>query len=475
MDVLHWFYELCGIPRRSGDEQRVCEWLCKFAKERGLEHYSDSLCNVIIKKPASPGASGDPIILQGHTDMVCASAPGSSRRAERDGVLPVRDGDWLRADGTTLGADNGAAVALMLAILDSSDVVHPPLECVFTTQEETGLTGAQGIDASLISGRRMINLDSEEDGVATVSCAGGKRMRLSRKFTYEKTSGCAVIVDIDGLRGGHSGMEIGFDRINAIKLAGELTGTPARGGRLCDIWGGEADNAIPRKASVTLVYRDDAARDAALVSLREWADRTQHELASSEPGLNFTFNNLPQGEYLCPDDLTADLFERLITLAPTGVRTRNSEAGGFVVSSENVGVVGVDRSGIYMVISLRSSDERMMRVMTDEIETLADTLIFDCESGSEYPGWSYAETSELRDVMSEEYRRLFGSELRIEALHAGLECGIFAKRLEGLDAVAIGPTLTGCHTPEEALYLPSLERTEKLVLAVLARFAGGVK
>ena len=472
MDVLGWFYELCKIPRRSGEEQKVCEWLCGFARERSLEHYSDNLYNVIIKKPGSPGASGEPVVLQGHTDMVCASAPGCLRHPEVDGVAPVRDGDWLRADGTTLGADNGIAVAIMLAILDSDEIAHPPLECVFTTQEETGLKGAQGIDTALIRGRRMINLDSEEDGVATVSCAGGKRMRLSRRFAYEKVAGAALVCNISGLRGGHSGMEIGFERVNAIKLAGQLLGAPSKNGRLCDFWGGEADNSIARMASVTLVYPDEERRAAARQSLEQWTQREKRDLAGSEPELSFTFEELPQGEYLCPDELTADLFERLVTLAPTGVRARNPEMGGFVVASENIGIAGVDQSGLYLVISLRSSDERIMRTMSDEIETLADTLIFDCESGSEYPGWKYSPQSPLRDVVCGAYRDLFGEELRCEAIHAGLECGIFAERLPGLDALAIGPTLTGCHTPQEALYLPSVERITKLVRTALERLAG---
>lgn len=470
--ILSLFCELSAIPRRSGNERAVCEWLCNFAEKRGLEYYSDALYNVVIKKPASAGVAADPVILQGHTDMVCASAPGCTRPPEIYGVTPIREGDILRADGTTLGADNGVAVAMMLAALDSDTLRHPPLECVFTTQEETGLSGAAGLDASWLSGRTMINLDSEEDGVATVSCAGGKRMRFFRDLVYDSIRGSGVVINIDGLKGGHSGMEIGSERINAIKLASDLLRARDGEGYLCDIWGGEADNAIPRKSSVTIAYRDEAQRAAEVVKLKAWCEKTKEELRASEPDLTFEFVMLDDEMFMTIEDLTADLFERMLTLVPNGVRSRNPDAGGFVVSSQNLGVVGVDGKHIYAVFSLRSSEERMMRIMTEELNTLADTLLFECTSGSEYPGWAYAPESRLRDVMSEAHRDLFGSELRIEAIHAGLECGIFAEKLPGLDAVAIGPTVTGCHTPEEKLSISSLERVAKLVAATLDKLAG---
>lgn len=471
--ILKYFSELCAIPRRSGNERRVSEWLAAFARERGLECHTDRLFNVVIKKPASAGSAAAPVILQGHTDMVCASAPDCAFSPEHDGVRLIRDGDYLRADGTTLGADNGIAVAAMLALLDSSaqELRHPPLECVFTVQEETGLSGAKALDASLLTGRTMINLDSEEDGVATVSCAGGKRMRLARSLAYEKVTGCALVITVTGLRGGHSGSDIGFDRVNAIKLIGELISLRGTKGRLCDIWGGEADNAIPRKASATLVYAGEDERSASLSLLRAEAERISSELSHAEPSLKFVFEEHPTGDYSCIEELTSDLFERLVMLAPSGVRTRNSEAGGFVVSSENLGVVGVDGKRLYAVVSLRSSEARMMRVMSSELELLADTLLFDCEPGAEYPGWTYAEKSPLRDVMQEVYHSLFGGELRVEAIHAGLECGIFTEKLPGLDAVAIGPTIRGCHTPEETLCIPSVGRVAALVCATLEELA----
>ena len=470
--ILAFFYELCRIPRRSGDEAGVCAWLCDFAKSRGLEYHADALGDVVIKKPAQRGGQGAPVVLQGHTDMVCASAPGSPYDPAKDGVHPVREGDSLRAEGTTLGADNGIAVAMMLAILDADDLCHPPLECVFTVQEETGLFGAKAIDGSLIRGRTMINLDSEEEGVATVSCAGGKRMRLSRKPVWETGRGETLTLSVDGLRGGHSGTDIGLERQNGIKLLGEaLHLALSLGGSIAAIAGGEADNAIPRKASAVLLFASaDACRKAA-DALNGWAAQAKDELSAREPGLQISITAAPAEERPCLSAADGEALVRLITLLPWGVRTRNPEAGGFVVSSENLGVVTLEPETLRLVASLRSSDPRMMRVMSREVETLAALLGFDCASGSEYPGWAYARQSRIRDVMSDTYRALFGKELKIEAIHAGLECGIFCEKLDGLDAIAIGPGIQGCHTPEETLDLPSVGRVAALVCATLERLA----
>ena len=470
--ILDFFYELCKIPRRSGNEAAVCAWLCAFAGERGLDYSTDELHNVVIRKPAANGGTGETVVLQGHTDMVCAAAPESVFHPEFDGVIPVLEGDILRAEGTTLGADNGIAVATMLAILDADDLRHPPLECVFTTQEETGLFGAKAIDPALISGRTMINLDSEEEGVATVSCAGGKRLRLELQSELRIGRGYTLTISIDGLRGGHSGTDIGLERQNAIKLLGEALNEA--GGDIAMLDGGEADNAIPRSASATLLFADAASQKAAEEALNTWAEEAVADLNAREPGLSIEISAaaVPTDEQLCLPAEAGNALRRLLAVLPWGVRARNPEAGGFIVASENVGVIGLEDDGsLHLVSSLRSSDPRWMRVMSREIETLAAAFGFSCTAGSEYPGWSYAPQSRIRDVMSTVYRELFGKDLRIEAIHAGLECGIFCEKLPGLDAIAIGPDITGCHTPEERLNVSSAERVAKLVCAVLERLS----
>lgn len=470
--LFHFFEDISAIPRGSSNEKAVSDYLVAFAKERGLWYHQDALHNVIIKKPASAGAEDNPaVMLQGHLDMVCEKLTGVDHDFEKDGIdLIVKDG-VLTANGTTLGGDNGAAVALMLAVLDDDTLAHPALECVFTTQEETGLTGAANLDKSLISARTMINLDSEEEGIATVSCAGGMRFTMTRPITRHTASGKLLTIDVSGLLGGHSGTDINKERQNGIILLARLINRVLHetGAQLASFAGGSKDNAIPREVSAVLVC-SDADIEKALSIAEAMAADFAAELVPFEPDFKCTIS-IEDGAAEVLSEADAKAFISAICLAPNGVRRRNLKQDGFVVTSLNLGVARMDDTTASLVFAPRSSVASLQNYTTDCLYLLAETFGFDCDIAGAYPGWSFAEESPIRDTFIASYRELFDADLKIEAIHAGLECGLFSDALPGLDAIAVGPTIRGCHTPDEYLPLDSFERFYSLLTDVLSRLA----
>lgn len=470
--LFHFFEDISAIPRGSSNEKAVSDYLVAFAKERGLWYHQDALHNVIIKKPASAGAEDKPaVMLQGHLDMVCEKLAGVDHDFEKDGIdLIVKDG-VLTANGTTLGGDNGAAVALMLAVLDDDTLAHPALECVFTTQEETGLTGAAGLDKSLISARTMINLDSEEEGIATVSCAGGMRFTMTRPITRHTASGKLLTIDVSGLLGGHSGTDINKERQNGIILLARLINRVLHetGAQLASFTGGSKDNAIPREVCAVLVCSDADIEKAQSIAEAMAADFAA-ELVPFEPDFKCTIS-VKDGAAEVLSEADAKAFISAICLAPNGVRRRNLKQDGFVVTSLNLGVARMDDTTTSLVFAPRSSVASLQNYTTDCLYLLAETFGFDCDIAGAYPGWSFAEESPIRDTFIASYRELFDADLKIEAIHAGLECGLFSDALPGLDAIAVGPTIRGCHTPDEYLPLDSFERFYSLLTDVLSRLA----
>ncbi|MFR4972746.1 MAG: aminoacyl-histidine dipeptidase [Butyricicoccus pullicaecorum] len=470
--LFHFFEDISAIPRGSSNEKAVSDYLIAFAKERGLWYHQDALHNVIIKKPASAGAEDKPaVMLQGHLDMVCEKLAGVDHDFEKDGIdLIVKDG-VLTANGTTLGGDNGAAVALMLAVLDDDTLAHPALECVFTTQEETGLTGAAGLDKSLISARTMINLDSEEEGIATVSCAGGMRFTMTRPITRHTASGKLLTIDVSGLLGGHSGTDINKERQNGIILLARLINRVLHetGAQLASFAGGSKDNAIPREVCAVLVCSDADIEKAQSIAEAMAADFAA-ELVPFEPDFKCTIS-AQDGAAEVLSEADAKAFISAICLAPNGVRRRNLKQDGFVVTSLNLGVARMDDTTATLVFAPRSSVASLQNYTTDCLYLLAETFGFDCDIAGAYPGWSFAEESPIRDTFIASYRELFDADLKIEAIHAGLECGLFSDALPGLDAIAVGPTIRGCHTPDEYLPLDSFERFYSLLTDVLSRLA----
>ena len=472
--LYHFFEDISAIPRGSGNEKGISDFLVAFAKERGLWVYQDDVNNVIIKKPASAGAENAPaVMLQGHIDMVCDKLAGVEHDFERDGIdLVVTDG-MLTANGTTLGADNGIAVALMMTVLDDDTLVHPALECVFTTDEETGLIGAESLDKSQIDARIMVNLDSEEEGVATVSCAGGVVVTLTRPVTREHMKGSTLTMEISGLLGGHSGQDIDLERGNGDLLMARIIKKLMRTGEphLVNMNGGTKDNAINRECTAVLIYEDAAAAQAAAETAQAVVAEIASELEVFDPGFTCAITVAEGVEADAIDDASAHALIDALRLAPNGVMRRNVAADGSVEVSSNIGVVQTTDDQITFLMSPRSSITSLQEDVKERMQTLADAFGFDAAFENEYPGWSYAEHSHVREVFKDSYRELFGSELRIESIHAGLECGLFAEALPGLDAIAVGPTLSNVHTPDECMELASSERFYRLLVDCLRRLA----
>lgn len=471
--LFHFFEDISAIPRGSANEKAISDYLVAFAEERNLWYHRDALFNVIIKKPASAGAKEKPaVMLQGHTDMVCEKLAGVAHDFTTDPLdLIIKDG-VLSANGTTLGGDNGAAVACMLAILDDDTLTHPALECVFTTQEEIGLNGAEALDKSLLSARTMINLDSEDEGVATVSCAGGLRFGLTRPITRSKKEGMLLHLEATGLLGGHSGTDINKEHQNANLLMARMINhlfhnTDAL---LVDFNGGTKDNAIPRETSATLFCSDEAAaKNAENLALALSADFSS-EICPYEPAFQF----LVSTENGTADVISAEDGKAFITamcLAPNGVQFRNMNLDGFTVTSLNLGIAATDETSASLVFAPRSSVATLMSALKEKLCLLAETFGFEVSMHGEYPGWSFAEFSPIRDVFVQSYKELFHDDLKIEAIHAGLECGLFSDAIPGLDAIAVGPTIRGCHTPDEHLPLDSFERFYELLTDVLKKLA----
>ena len=471
--LFHFFEDISAIPRGSANEKAISDYLVAFAEERNLWYHRDALFNVIIKKPASAGAKEKPaVMLQGHTDMVCEKLAGVAHDFTTDPLdLIIKDG-VLSANGTTLGGDNGAAVACMLAILDDDTLTHPALECVFTTQEEFGLNGAEALDKSLLSARTMINLDSEDEGVATVSCAGGLRFGLTRPITRSKKEGMLLHLEATGLLGGHSGTDINKEHQNANLLMARMINhlfhnTDAL---LVDFNGGTKDNAIPRETSATLFCSDEAAaKNAENLALALSADFSS-EICPYEPAFQF----LVSTENGTADVISAEDGKAFITamcLAPNGVQFRNMNLDGFTVTSLNLGIAATDETSASLVFAPRSSVATLMSALKEKLCLLAETFGFEVSMHGEYPGWSFAEVSPIRDVFVQSYKELFHDDLKIEAIHAGLECGLFSDAIPGLDAIAVGPTIRGCHTPDEYLPLDSFERFYELLTDVLKKLA----
>lgn len=472
--LFRFFEDISAIPRSSGNEKAISDFLVDFAKARNLEVYQDKANNVVIKKPASKGAENKPaVMLQGHLDMVCEKRAGVAHDFEKDGIdLIVEDG-VLRANGTTLGGDNGAAVALMMTILDDNTLIHPPVECVFTTQEEVGLDGAVALDKSILEARTMINLDSEEEGVATVSCAGGMRYTLSKTAEKETVSGSVVKISFSGLLGGHSGTDIDKERYNANKLMARVLYRISQNGqaKLVSFNGGNKDNAIPRECEASVFFADINEAEKAVQIATKMCEEFMNEIIPSEPGYKYTVETAESSNVSVFSFESSKTLINAVCLAPNGIRRRNPNQGYFVVTSLNLGIVSTSYNTLRLVFAPRSSVASLQEETKDVLGLLADTFGFSVNIAGQYPGWAFAENSPVRDVFCECYRNLFNDELKIEAIHAGLECGLFSDAIPGLDAIAVGPTIRGCHTPDEYLPLDSFERFYTLLSSVLNHLA----
>ena len=464
-----FFEAICAIPHGSGNTRAIADYLEAFARDRGLEHFRDESNNVIILKPATEGyEAAEPVILQGHTDMVCEKTADCALDLSREGLRLAVEGDTVLAEGTTLGGDDGIAVAMMLALLDGDSLGHPRLECVFTVDEEIGMLGAMALDVSPLRGRRMLNIDSEAEGVFTASCAGGRvvtaRLPLGRA---EKAEGQALRLRVAGLTGGHSGTEIIRGRANANRLLGRALGAlrEAGGLQIISVAGGSKDNAIPVAAEALLrCAQPEKARTAA----RELEAALREEFALSDPGLRLTLE-AAETDAAPLDGASADKLICMLLCLPGGVQAMSQDIPGLVQTSLNLGILTTGDDAAEAKFCVRSSLESGKRMLTQQIEALMGVLGGEVSIAGDYPGWAFRRESPLRELLTEVYREQYGKEPVVDAIHAGVECGLFAGKLPGLDCVSIGPDLTEIHTPRERMHIESVRRTWNLVRETLRR------
>ena len=465
--VFRFFEELCAIPHGSSNTKAVSDWLMDFARERGLEAYQDGLNNVIIIKEATSGyESAEPVILQGHMDMVCEKAPGCAKDMEKEGLDLAVDGDAVYAEGTTLGGDDGIAVAMALAILDADDIPHPRLEAVFTVDEEIGMLGATALDVSMLRGRRMLNLDSEEEGVFTVGCAGGNLTQCTLPLTRAPYAGKALTVTVGGLRGGHSGAEIDKGLGNANMLMGRLLYAASRKAelRLVEVNGGLKDNAIPRETVATLVTTDP---EAVLAVCRELDAQLKNEYRTTDPDVFVTAAESTAS--LPMDDDTTRRVLCFLTCAPNGIQAMSADMPGLVQTSLNLGILKTEKDAVIASFCVRSSIDGQKQMLVERLTCMTEALGGTVEVCGDYSGWEYRPDSPLRELLVEVFTQQYGHAPRIEAIHAGVECGIFSGKLPGLDCVSMGPDLTEIHTCREKLYISSVQRLWTMVLETLKR------
>lgn len=465
--VFQFFEELCAIPHGSGNTKAVSDWLVDFARQRGLRYVQDALNNVVIFKDAAPGyENAAPVILQGHMDMVCEKAPGCPKDMATEGLELLLDGDTISARDTTLGGDDGIAVAMAMAILDDDSLPHPPIEAVFTVDEETGMYGAEGLDVSVLKGRRMLNMDSEDEGVFTVSCAGGARADCCLPVQRCAFTAPVLEISVGGLVGGHSGAEIDKGRANSNRLLGRVLCaleqlTPLR---VITLSGGLKDNAIPT-ASTALVAADAEAAQA-LCARMDAAFKKEYRV--NDPAISVTLRPA-ESDLLPMDEGSSRRAVCLLSCLPGGIQAMSADIPGLVQTSLNLGILTTDEAAVHASFSVRSSVATQKQMLIDRLRCLTECLGGSVSTHGDYPGWEYMPQSPLRDLMVQVFTDQYGYAPRVEAIHAGLECGLFSDKLPGLDCVSFGPNLSEIHTFRESMSVSSVARLYAMVLEALKR------
>lgn len=471
--VFHFFSEISRIPRGSGNMEAIVKYCLHFAKKRGLQSYCDNYGNVMIFKDGTKGyEQSESVILQGHLDMVCEKRPDCPKDMEREGVDIVIDGEYLRADGTTLGGDNGIAVAYILALLDDvGTIAHPPIEALLTADEEVGLRGAHALDASKLTGKRLINMDSEEEGILTVSCAGAVRAACTVPMAYEKTtdSVCAKKITISGLLGGHSGIDIGRNRKNAALVLAEFLYDLSRHIRVgvAGFSSGGRLNVIPQTAEMVICIGIEQEKEFDNI-LTAYNSELKRACAQTEPNARVTAVNVPTPE-TCLDGPSVNTLISMLLLAPNGVSAISTDIPFLVQTSSNLGSVSLEGNVLNLGFMIRSNTDHGKVLTVRRLRALIESARGMAALSDDYPAWEYRQVSTLRDIMIETYVEMYGSKPQICAIHAGLECGILAKKLEGADMISIGPNMKNVHTPDEQLEIRSVERCWEYLLRVLER------
>lgn len=471
--VFYYFEELTKIPHGSGNTKAVSDYCVSFAREHNLTCYQDELNNVVIVKEASEGREKDPgVIIQGHLDMVTVKDAGSSIDFLKDPLDVQIDGDWIYAKGTSLGGDDGIAVAYGLALLEAEDISHPRLEVIFTADEEVGMLGAADLDMSMIQGKYLLNLDSEEEGILLSGCAGGLRGDIELPVQYEEGMGKEYELCLKGMKGGHSGAEIQKERANAIKLAGRLLHT------LCgeleigvfDLQGGEKDNAIPR--DFTIKFLAGEQEEEALFSLIAREQETyQREYEISDGGIRIEMigKGTARKQILTPMHQEKIIF--LLMNLPNGIQHMSMDIPGLVETSLNAGICKLTEDSFSLTVSIRSSVKSRKYEVSARLNYLTEFLGGEYRVYGDYPEWTYNRESRLRMLMMEIYEEMFGKKPEIQAIHAGLECGMLLQKCPGLDVISFGPDMADIHTPKETLSISSVKRMWEYLLEILKRIS----
>ncbi|MCH5188184.1 MAG: aminoacyl-histidine dipeptidase [Oscillospiraceae bacterium] len=468
-EVFRYFEEICGIPHGSGNTKPISDYCVRFADEHGLRYIQDDSNNVIIFKDGTPGyEQSAPVMIQGHLDMVCEKEPDCTIDFEKDGLSLRLDGGIISADGTTLGGDDGIAVAMGLALLASSDIPHPPLEVVLTVDEEIGMLGADALDCSPLKSRLMLNLDSEDEGILLVSCAGGVSATCHLPVSRKETSGTKITLKVGGLTGGHSGVEIDKGRANANQLMGRLLNELSKtvDYALISVSGGLKDNAIPRESSAEIVTADIAAVQAVA---DKFGSIFAAEFRGTDPELYIEAAGGENGQYMALDTSSKQRVIAALVNLPGGIQRMSNDIAGLVQTSLNMGILKTVDDEVIMSYAVRSSVGTEKEELVSRITNLMDILGGTVDLMGDYPAWEYKSDSVLRNVMTEVFEEQYGHKPEVAAIHAGLECGLFAGKLPGLDCVSCGPDMKDIHTPKECMDVASVQRTWKYVLGVLKR------
>ena len=464
--VMHYFEEISSIARGSGNTERICDYCVEFAKNHFLSVRRDKYNNCIIEKAASGGSKcTEAIILQGHIDMVCEKTEDCTLDMDKDGLRLCTDGEYIWADKTTLGGDDGIAVAMILAILENNDLPMPPIYAVLTSDEEIGMIGAEGLDMSGINAHRLINIDSEDEGVFTVGCAGGCTAECVIPVKRESVQGNLYRVKIAGLTGGHSGTEINRGRLNACMLLGRVLEEIK--GKIININGGGKDNAIASSASAEFCSNEDISKYA-----EDLEKIFRAEAPEEDKGVCVKIEKCGSGVYSALDELSAKRALAMLLCLPGGVQSMSCEIEGLVRTSLNLGILKTGEDKITASLCVRSMLGTEKKALLDKIFTLAELLGGAAFVKGDYPAWEYSGDSELCRIMTEVFERQYGRKPKIEAIHAGLECGLFCGKIKNLECVSIGPDILDIHTPKEKLDILSVERVWSYLLAVLEQMSG---
>lgn len=467
--VFYHFEEIAKIPHGSGNTKQISDYLVSFAKEHDLEHYQDEINNVIIIKEATEGyENADAVIIQGHMDMVCEKESDCSIDFEKDGLdLFVEDG-FVKARGTTLGGDDGIAVAYGLALMEATDIAHPRLELVITVDEETGMDGAYGIDLSMLKGKKMLNIDSDEEGIFLTSCAGGTSVEATIPVKRINQTGVVLNVKVDGLFGGHSGAEIHKERGNASILMGRVLNNIANEVPfgIISLAGGLKNNAIPRECNASILVPEEAVSLVETI-ISEQSEIFKKEFFASDSDVQVTSVNAGVQEASILDFASINQVLAYLRLVPNGVQHMSQAIPGLVETSLNLGIMELKEDVFVTDTSIRSSVGSRKEDLRDKLVNIIELVGGEAEVVGDYPAWEYKAESKLRDEIAASYKAVYGKEPEFTAIHAGLECGILSEKIEDLDCVSFGPQNFDIHTPQERLNIESTERVWNFLVEYL--------